>query len=134
MWYRGSLKVDAGKTQAEPAEIDVEVCRGTISQFYRLFPPGCAGKVALQVFWQTRQIFPTTPGTYYLGDGSEILGPASVILNEPEYVLTLRGWAPDAEYDHVVYVEFYIEQAVIYVPVVLDRSFVPVPAGLEGGS
>jgi len=130
MWYRGSLKVPAGTTQADPAEFDIEVCRGTISQFYRLFPSGCAGKVSLQVLTQTRQIFPTTPGTYYLGDGSEILSPASVNLNEPEYILTLRGWALDTDYDHVVYCEFYIEKPVIYVPVVLDAPFVPIPAGL----
>lgn len=134
MWYRGALTVPAGTTEAAPAELEIGVCRGTISQFYRLFPPGCAGKVALQVLHQTRQIFPTTPGTSYLGDGSEILGPASVILDEPEFILTLRGWAPDTDYNHTVYCEFYIEQTVVYVPVVLDRSFVQVPAGLEGVS
>ena len=131
MWYRGALTVPAGTTQEDPAEMDVGVCRGTISQFYRLFPPGCAGKVSLQVLTQTRQVFPTTPGTSYLGDGSEILGPASVILTEPEFVLTLRGWASDTDYDHVIYCEFYIEKTVVYVPVALDRVFVPIPAGLE---
>jgi len=131
MWYRGSVEVEAGQTQADPAEETVAVCRGTISQFYRLFPPGCAGKVSLQVLTGTRQIFPTTPGTYYLGDGSEVLGPASVILDEPEYALTLRAWAPEADYDHVIYCEFYIEKTVIYVPVVVESAFVPVPAGLS---
>lgn len=131
MWYRGSITVLADTPRAAPVTGTVEVCRGTITKFYRLFPPGCAGQVALQVFWQTRQIFPTTPGQYYLGDGSEILGDASVALDEPEYVLTLRGWSPGTDYDHVVYCEFYIKKPVIYVPAVLERPFVSLPAELE---
>ena len=80
---------------------------------------------------QTRQIFPTTPGQSYLGDGSEILGDASVDLDEPEYVLELRGWSPGTTYDHVVYVEFYIERTIEYIPTIIDQPFVALPEGLE---
>lgn len=131
MWYRGSITIPADTSQAAFVSEDVEVCPGVITKFYRLFPPGCAGQVALQVFWCTRQVFPATPGQYYLGDGSEILGEASIALDEPEYVLTLRGWSPGTDYDHVVYCEFYIEKPVVYVPVVEDRPFVQIPTELE---
>lgn len=134
MWYRGSITIPAGTARAAYASEIIEVCPGSITKFYRLFPPGCAGLVSMQVWHQTRQIFPTTPGQYYIGDGSEILGEASVDLVEPEYQIELRGWSPDADYDHVVYCEFYIARPIVYVPVVLGSSFVPVPAGLEGGS
>lgn len=127
MWYRGSLTVPAGTARADYASATVEVSPGIISKFYRLFPPGCTGKVFLQIFYQTRQIFPTTPGQAYLGDGSEILGDASVELDEPPYVLELRGWSPDADYDHSIFVEFYIARPVVYAPVVAARSFVSVP-------
>ena len=88
--------------------------------------------VGLQVLWQTRQIFPTTPGTYYLGDGSEILGDASVDIDEPEYVLTLRAWAPDTVYDHIVYCEFYIAKPVQGYPIPIE--FVPVAIPTFGES
>jgi len=130
VWYRGSVEVEAGQTAAAPAAALVEVCAGTITNFYRLFPSGCAGMVHLQVFYQTRQIFPTTPGQSYVGDGSEILGDASVELDEPEYILELRGWAPEAAYDHVVYCEFYIARPVVLVPVPLGRLGVGIP-GVE---
>lgn len=131
MWYRGSLTVPASTLRANAVSETVEVSPGTITKFYRLFPKGCAGMVSLQVYWQTRQIFPTTPGTYYLGDGSEILGDASVELSEPEYVLMLRGWAPDTSYDHVVYCEFYIPKIAILLPKPLEQVRVLVP-GMEG--
>jgi len=114
---RGSVEVGIGQAASSPATAFVEVCRGTITSFYRLFPQGCSGLVHLQVFYQTRQIFPTTPGQSYIGDGSEILGDASVELDEPEYVLELRGWAPESRYVHVVYCEFYIARPAIVVPV-----------------
>lgn len=130
MWYRGSVTVPAGTSRLDAVDETVEVSLGTITKFYRLFPSGCAGMVSLQVLWQTRQIFPTTPGTYYLGDGSEILGDASVELSEPEYVLALRGWAPDTTYDHTVYCEFYIPKIAVLLPRPLESVRVLVP-GME---
>lgn len=121
MWYRGSVTVSADTARAGYASADVEVCRGTIAKFYRLFPPGCAGLVHLQVFYQTRQIFPTTPGESYLGDDSEILSDATVFLDEPEYVLQLRAWSPGSAHQHIVYCEFYIARPIVLVPVPLER-------------
>ena len=132
MWYRGSVTVSADTARADAVESTVEISPGKITKFYRLFPPGCAGMVGLQVFWQTRQIFPTTPGQYYIGDGSEILGDASIEIDEPEFVLTLRGWSPGTSYDHVIYCEFYIAKPVLIYPVVSERVRVLVP-GMDGG-
>lgn len=125
MWYRGALTVLAGTTRAAYVSTEVEICRGFISSFYRLFPPGCAGLVALQVYHQTRQIFPTTPGQYYLGDDSEILAETSVDIAEPPFVLELRAWAPEAVYDHILYCEFYIERLRVLVPVPIEQVIVP---------
>lgn len=121
MWYRGSVTVSADRAKADYASADIEVCPGVISKFYRLFPPGCAGLVRLQVYYQTRQIFPTTPGGSYLGDDSEILSDATVFLDEPEYVLQLRGWSPGSVHQHIVYCEFYIARPIVLVPVPLER-------------
>ena len=125
MWYRGSVTVPLNTAESAKATAFVEVCPGVITMFYRLFPPGCTGLVHLQVFYQTRQIFPTTPGQSYLGDGSEILGDASVVLDEPEYVLELRAWSPGTAYQHIVYCEFYIARPMMLVPVPLARPLIP---------
>jgi len=125
VWYRGSVDVEAGQAASDPATAEVEICRGVITKFYRLFPPGCAGTVHLQVYHQTRQVFPTTPGQSYLGDDSENLGDSSVQIDEPPFVLELRAWAPDASYDHVIYCEFYIERPRVPAAVPLERLEVP---------
>lgn len=125
MWYRGSIIVPASTARAAPVAVELEVSQGTISLFYRLFPKGCAGQVSLQVFSQTRQVLPTTPGQAYVGDGSEVLGDASIELDEPPYVLELRAWSPGTTYEHTIYVEFYIEKAVDLMPVPLESRVLP---------
>lgn len=127
MWYRGSITVPADTVAADYVSADIGVAPGVITKFYRLFPSGCAGKAYLQVFLQTRQIFPTTPGESYLGDASEILGDASIVLDEPEYVLELRAWAPGTTYQHTIYCEFYIEKPRVLVPTPLEVSVVALP-------
>lgn len=119
------MTVPADKSASDYATGEVEICRGVIRRFYRMFPDGCAGMVHLQVYHQTRQIFPTTPGQSYIGDGSEILGDSSVEIDEPEYVLELRGWSPGTVYPHVLYVEFYIEPVRVAVPTPLTSVYVP---------
>lgn len=125
MWYRGSITVPASTPRAEPVTAELKVSQGTITLFYRLFPKGCAGQVSVQVFSQTRQILPSTPGQSYIGDGSEVLGDSSIILDEPPYVLELRAWSPGTTYDHTIYVEFYIEKAVALMPVPLESRVLP---------
>lgn len=127
MWYRGSITVLANTLASAPETTEVEVCKGVVESFYRLFPMGCAGKVHLQVFHQTRQLFPTTPGQSYIGDGSEVLGDASVTIDEPPFIVELRAWSPSTTYSHVVYVEFYIKSEVMLLLPVAERDFVPVP-------
>jgi len=125
VWYRGSVEVGIEQTQADPATAEIEICKGVITRFYRLFPPGCGGEVFLQVFHQQRQVFPTTPGQAYLGDDSEMLAFSSVDIPEPPYVLTLKAWAPDSVYAHVIYCEFYIEHLQVLLPKPLEQIAIP---------
>lgn len=128
MWYRGALQVRANTVESSPATLVVPICRGVISQFYRLFPEGCSGFVHLQVYHQTRQIFPTSQGESYIGDGSEVLSDTSVNIDEPPYELELWGWSPGSSYGHYVYCEFYIEKPQVLIPIPLEALAVPLPA------
>lgn len=132
MWYRGSITIPAGTARKDFEFANVPVCPGQIAKFYRLFAPGCSGMVHLQVYHQTRQVFPTTPGESYIGDGSEILGDATIDVYEPPYVLQLRGWSPDTTYPHTVAVEFYIEKVGVRLPLPLEWEAVPVPGITTG--
>lgn len=125
MWYRGSITVPLDTAKVDFVSAEVEAAPGAVTHFYRLFPLGCAGMVHLQVFNQTRQVFPTTPGQSYIGDGSEVLGAASITLDEPPYTLELRAWSPGADYQHIVYCEFYIEKPTFLMPVPLAQVALP---------
>lgn len=125
MRYFGSVTVPIGTLEAAPAVAEVEVCFGTITEFYRLFPPGCAGMVRMQVFHQTRQIFPTSPGESYIGDGSEVLGLAGVGVDEPPTILELRAWSPGSTYQHIIYCEFYIARPYALIAVPLEPIALP---------
>lgn len=125
MRYYGSVTIATANDVTDPAVAFVEMSPGRITEFYRLFPPGCAGLVRLQVFWQTRQIFPTTPGESYIGDGSEILGLAGFEIDEVPAILELRAWNTGTSYSHVIYCEFFIEKVRIMIPAPLVQVQVP---------
>jgi len=117
--------VPANTLASAPATAELEICPGTVTEFYRLFPPGCAGLVHLQVFWQTQQIFPSSAGASYVGDGSEILGLAGFVINEVPAILELRAWSPGTTYQHIIYAEFYIERPYVLTSLPLEPIVVP---------
>ena len=125
MRYFGSVRVTTDNPISDPATAFVEICPGKIVEFYRLFPPGCRGLVRLQVFWQTRQIFPTSPGESYIGDGSEILGASGFEIDEVPALLELRAWETGTIHPHVIYCEFYIETPVVLIPAPLVPALIP---------
>lgn len=127
MWYRGSITVAANTLILSPATQEIEVCKGVIERFYRLFPLGCSGMVHLQIWHQEHQLFPASPGASYIGDESEILGDASINLDEPPFVLELRAWSPGTTYQHIVYVEFFIRQVAAVLYPEMERESVPIP-------
>jgi len=123
--YYGAITVPANTLESAPVTAELKICPGVLTEFYRLFPPGCAGLVHLQVLWQTQQIFPSSAGESYLGDGSEILGSAGFVIDEVPAILELRAWSPGTTYEHVVYAEFYIERAHILIPEPLTVLKIP---------
>ena len=128
MRYRGALTIPAGTTQAAPAVAVVELCYGEMLALQILFPAGQAGLTYLQIWYHEHQIFPTSPGEAFRGDDSIITFPERYPVKENPLAVELRGWAPDTELDHTVYVDFTVENASL--PVVPGFAFVPLPEGI----
>jgi len=129
MRYRASLTIAAGQTQADPALEDLAVCAGIITEVEIHFPAGHSGLTHLQIWYLGRQIFPTSEGAAFRGDDNVIAFPEQWVIFEVPHVLTLHGWAPDAELDHVIFVEvsvqpFEVELGLGSVPVALPEGFV----------
>jgi hypothetical protein len=110
MRYRGSLTIAAGTTEADPARETIELCAGRISGVELLFPPGHSGLTYVQVWRHERQIFPTTPGEAFRGDGLSIVFGENWPIAEVPHSVELRGWAPSATLDHTVFVDISIRE------------------------
>jgi len=128
MRYRGSLTIPAGKAENDPATAVIELCYGNIVEVEVLFPAGQAGLTYLTIWYQERQIFPTTPGQAFRGDDHVIeFGERWPILEVPHEV-ELRGWAPDAALAHTIYVDITVEE-----PRLIEVGgfrYVPLPEGV----
>lgn len=111
--------------EAEPHEEVLEVCFGTISQVFVLFPPGHAGLTHLQILYQTRQIFPTSPGEAFVGDDTQYEFSERWPIFESPHELLLRVWNDDDTYDHTVYVELSVLAPEVLVPVVIQSPRLP---------
>ena len=129
MRYRAALTISAGQTQADPALEDLAICAGVISEVEIHFPAGHAGLTYLQIWYLGRQIFPTSEGATFRGDDNVIQFPEQWVIQEVPHILTLHGWAPDAELDHMLFVAVSVQPFEI----IEELGSVPValPAGFE---
>ena len=125
MRYSASVAVPASTTEAEPVEEYLEVCQGIISQVFVLFPPGHAGLTHVQVFYQTRQIFPSTPGESFTGDDTQYTFSERWPITEAPHELLLRAWNEDTEYDHTIYVELSLLAPEVIVTTVTRSPALP---------
>lgn len=127
MQYRSALLIPAGTLADAPAESELSICYGRLKRYVLFFPAGHAGKAHVQVWYHGRQILPTTLGSSFLGDDLVIDSPDGYPLFDGPYELLLRGWAPDATYDHIVYCQFYIEADLLTLPAALGSQSVEIP-------
>jgi len=125
MRYTASVTIPADTSEADPHEECLGICFGTISQVFVLFPPGHAGLTHLQIFYQTRQIFPTTPGESFSGDDTQYIFSEKWPVFEAPHELLLRAWNEDTEYEHTIYVQLSVLVPELLVPVVIQSPALP---------
>ena len=109
MRYHASLTIPAGTLASAPASNKFSVSAGRITEIELLFPPGSAGLARIQIFYRDRQIYPTSIGEFFRGDDHLINWNDQYDLVDEPYELELRGWSPDAIYDHTIYCQCTIQ-------------------------
>jgi len=125
MRYSASVEVPASTTEADPHEEYLELCSGTISQVFVLFPPGHAGLTHIQVFYQTRQIFPSTPGEAFTGDDTQYVFSERWPIFEAPHEVLLRAWNEDTENTHTIIVELSVLAPEIYISTAVRSPILP---------
>jgi len=128
MRYRTALEIGIGQTGGDPAWTFLPLEYGYITEVEILFPAGHAGLTYVQMFYQSRQIFPLTPGSAFRGDDHQIrFNERFPILEVPHEILVV-GWAPESTLVHTVYVGITMEAPP---PVSVGGvEYIPLPEGM----
>ena len=128
MRYRTSLEIGAGTKMSDPAWTVLNLEYGYITEVEVMFPAGHAGLTYVQIYHQSRLIFPLTPGQAFRGDDHTITMSSRFPILEVPHAVFVVGWAPDATLDHTVFVDMTMEAP----PPVFVGGFeyVPLPEGM----
>lgn len=129
MRYRTSLEIGVGQTEADPASVVLDLEYGEITEVEVLFPAGHAGLTYIQIYHQSRLIFPLTPGQAFQGDDLVVQFDEQFPILEVPYSVQIVGWAPNSTLVHTVYVGISVS-----VPLgagLIEDRFVPLPEGMQ---
>lgn len=128
MRYRTALEIGIGQTEAAPASVVLDLEYGYITEVEILFPAGHAGLTYIQIYHQSRLIFPLTSGQAFRGDDLVVQFDERFPILEVPYSVQVVGWAPDSTLVHTVYVGISVAAPVGVGA--MEEVFVPLPEGM----
>lgn len=102
MYYDFAVTIPAGRGLTNPVEEVLELTHGIIHRVEVEFYPGPRRYVWVKLFHLEHQLFPTNPESSFRTDGYTIGFDDYYELKTSPYTLLVRGYSPDADYEHVV--------------------------------
>ena len=106
MLYVIDATAPANTAASAPVEVAARLNKGVVTQVGVQIPQGCMGLARAQVWRGGHQLWPTTPGAYFKGDGAIIEWPEDYELRDEPLSLTLRVWNIDDTYAHTLTFRF----------------------------
>jgi len=103
--YHADVTVPAGTSEGAPVEVDLTIEDEVITRIAVTFPLGCNGEVYLAIFYGPYQLFPRPDGAALHDSGRRVEARMFWECPERKTTLTIRAWAPHAEYDHTLMVD-----------------------------
>jgi len=103
-----SVKIPISTPEDDPVKECVRLPAGLLQRVDVLFPPGCAGLVHVQVWYEGSQFLPTTRGESYYGDNMYREIPLLVDLEHDWNEFEIVAWNNDDWYEHTVVVYFVV--------------------------
>jgi len=123
MDFSFSLTVPANTAEGDAVEDEVTLAAGKITEVWIMLPFGHAGLAHYQVHHRLQQLWPSNPGGSYSGNDTVIEFQEEYLLDEPPYVLRLRGWNTDDTYPHTAYFRFTLEPLAVTLAKAAQVSF-----------
>jgi len=104
MFYETTLTIPAGTPENSPVETDLKLTQGVIHRVEVEFRSGCDHQVGIRMKREGAQLYPTNPDGDFKGDGRSIMFDDHKSLDTSPYEVKIIGYAPNANYDHTVYI------------------------------
>lgn len=109
MRFVKTLTVTARSTERDPSTIEARLIKGKLIHIEVAFPPGPGGYVSVVIRDGELQIAPANPEGSFSWDNFTHSFTMNYEMVDPPYALTLKGWSPDADYDHDIVFRFDVD-------------------------
>jgi len=102
MIYETHLTIPKNTPITVPVTASMPVHPGIVKQVSVFFPAGCCGLARVYIKWWERQVWPSNPDSYFMGDGQNLIFPEDIELVDPPFEFVLVGWNLDDTFSHTV--------------------------------
>jgi hypothetical protein len=102
MDYVFNLTVPPATPPDIPERMEAPIPPGVVVGVRVLFPSGCAGLVGARILVDEVQVWPSTLGMWYIGDGVHIAFTENYILKETLNLVAVEVYNEDDYYPHTV--------------------------------
>lgn len=113
MFYNVALKIPAATTRETPIREIARLTSGEIDQVSISFPAGCHGLVGVRVLHREFQLWPLTPGAWFITDDFTIRFPGRFELDDEPFELNVEGYNDDTKHPHTIAFRFSLVSGAI---------------------
>ena len=121
MIFSKSITIQPNMSKEHKVYVDCKLVKGLIYTVQIRIPSGHAGLAGLCIMHGNLQLWPSIPGTFFVGDDDALRFEDLYSLEEEPYLLRLWGYNEDTFYPHTFYVYFGIVSKETYI-----AKYVPV--------
>ena len=108
MDYTKEITIPKNTPESQALKIKLKVPKGVVHKVSISFPYGVAGLARVQIFRASTQVWPTTNGEYYTGNGVTIEFNEYYEVKEEPLYFTIKAWNLDDTYDHTITVRIFM--------------------------
>jgi len=100
--FANSLTIPPDTPEDSPVSVTVKLTEGIIKRVLLEYKAGCAWFVHVQAWVETTQLLPVIPGQSLAFDNYVFETTPNYKLVSPPYNLTVFGWSPNTDYQHII--------------------------------
>jgi len=108
VFYSFDLPIPANTLKAAPAELEVNLTWGVITEVEIRFPPWCCGLARVKILEHRHQLWPTNLDEWFYGNDEAITWDEYHELFEMPATFTLLGYNDDDTFPHTPIIRFEI--------------------------